>query len=135
MCIRDSSIAFDALISETNAITQPTVIGSGGSQDWTSKTSVAEQFGDEIVAALDTAGLNAPTGVVTSTFGGFHIFLPKGRETRPLSESELQQEQQKPYDEWLAAAQQDATLVKRIEPPARFMPNDLRQAILQFEQQ
>lgn len=129
------SITFDALISETNEITQPTVIGSGGALDWTSKSSVTDQFGDEIVTALDAAALNAPTGVVTSTFGGFHVFLVKGRETRLLSESELTQERQKPYDAWLAAAQEDPALVKRLETPSKFLPNDLRQAIVAFEQQ
>lgn len=131
----NSGAAFSQLISATNAITQPAVIGNGASLDWTSKYEVSSQFGAEILPALDAAALNKPTGIVTSTLGGFNIFLVKGRDTRPLSASELQTQQQKPYTDWITKAQSDTAIVSRLEAPTKFIPAEVKTFITNFQAQ
>lgn len=126
---------FSDVISATNAITQPAGIGNGASLDWISKFEVASQFGEDVVSKLDAAALNKPTDIITSSLGGFNIFLVKGRESRKLSDSELQTQRQKPYTDWLTKAQSDPAIVNRIETPTKFLPADVKSFITNFQAQ
>lgn len=131
-----SGASFSNVISATNAITQPAVIGSGASQEtWMSKFEVGSQYGEDVLPALDAATINKPTGIVTSTLGGFHIFLVKGREVRPLNASELQTQQQKPFTDWITKAQSDTAIVNRIEAPTKFLPAEVKTFIKNFQAQ
>jgi TolA-binding protein len=128
------SIRFDALISETNAITEPTVIGSGGSVDWTSESSTRNQFGAEVLDQLSYKSIGAPTSIVSATNGSFYILLPKGRETRALEESELKQEQRNRFDDWLSKSRVDSALVKKDIDPLTVIPATVRTRAEQFLQ-
>jgi hypothetical protein len=133
--VASGQISFALMITQANTITQPVPIGLGAERDWTSKDTVSSQFGDEVVAALQSAPLNKPTSVITSqATGGFYILLPLGREIRPLSESDLQQAQQKAYTDWLAAAKADPNKVQHLLDPVAIMPSDLNNNITQFQQ-
>lgn len=128
-------ITFEAMISEVNTITQPVSIGYGGNDDWTSKDSVSSMFGDEVLAQLESAPLNKPTGVITSQLtGGYFIVLPLGREVRQLSESDLSQAQSKAYQDWLTAARADENRVQQIVDPVTVMPSALKTNITQFQE-
>jgi hypothetical protein len=127
-----NEIAFPALISETNAITQPAPIGNGLSVDWLTVDNATNQYGDNIVAALGTKSIGAPTGVITSADGGFYVLLPLGREERELSASDLESAQQRRYSDWLLKAQNDATRVTRIIDPTTLIPSEVRTAADQF---
>ena len=124
---------FKALISQTNAITQPAPIGNGASVEWMSQPSAKNQFGAEIVEQLAIAPIGAPTPVITSSFGGFYILLPLGREDRPLSEGELQSEQQRAFSDWLNNARGDAVLVQRLIDPITLIPQAVRDAARNFQ--
>jgi hypothetical protein len=128
-------ITFEAMISQANTITQPVPIGYGGNNDWTSKDTVASQFGDETVAQLESAPLNQPTGVITSQLtGGYFILLPLGREVREMNSSDLSQAQSKAYTDWLSAARADTNKVQNLIDPVSIMPGALRSNITQFQQ-
>lgn len=132
----NSGAKFIDVISATNAITQPAVIGSGASFDtWMSKFEAASQFGDDILPALDAATLNKPTGVVTSTLGGFYIFLVNGRQVQKLAENELQTQRQKPFTDWITKAQSDTAIVQKLEAPTKFLPAELKNFIANFQAQ
>ncbi|MCS6846438.1 MAG: SurA N-terminal domain-containing protein [Anaerolineae bacterium] len=123
---------FTALISQTNAITQPAPIGSGESMTWTSRPSVQSRFGIDIANQLASAPLGAPTPVITSSSSSFYILLPLGREDRPLSESELQSEQRRAFDDWLNETRENAGLVKRLIDPTTVIPQTVRDAARNF---
>lgn len=133
--LASKSITFDALISQTNAITLPAPIGDGRSVDWTSDTQVESQFGKEVVNLLSYKAIGAPTEVVTSTSnGGIYILLPKGRETRAIAESELSQLRRDYFDSWLETARNDANLVKKELEPFDLIPPKVRTDAEQFQQ-
>ena len=125
-------ITFPALISETNAITQPAVIGNGQSLDWTSQTRVVSQYGDNIASALNVKSIGAPTGVITSADGGFYVLLPLGREVRALAENELQSNQQQAFTTWLTSARNDPLKVARSIDPTSVIPTEVRKAADNF---
>lgn len=125
-------LTFAALISQTNAITEPAPIGNGASLDWISRPRAQNQFGAEIAEQLAAAPLGAPTPVITSSFGSFYILLPLGREERPFSESELQSEQRRAFDNWLSQARGNAALVKRLIDPTTVIPQAVRDAARNF---
>lgn len=124
------AISFEALISQTNAITES--IGSGESIDWTLKSSVDSRYGSEIVAALNTAPVGQVSGVISSTFGGFYVVQPNGREVRALSEFDLQSAQRKVYDDWLKQAGEDPVKVKRPDNPATYAPKMVKDLVTRF---
>ena len=124
------AISFEALISQTNAITES--IGNGESVDWTLKANVDSRYGSEIVAALDSAPIGQVSNVISSTFGGFYVIQPKGREMRALSEFDLQTAQRKVYDDWLKTAGEDTTKVKRPDNPADFAPKMVKDLVTRF---
>jgi hypothetical protein len=127
-------ITFEAMISEVNTITQPVSIGYGGNDDWTSKASVSSMFGDEVLAQLESAPLNKPSGVITSQLtGGYFIVLPLGREVRELSASDLSQAQSQAYQDWLTAARNDESKVQHFVDPVSIMPSALKTNIEQFQ--
>lgn len=130
--LTSGAITFDALISQTNAITQPAVVGSGGVRDWRSATAVEQEFGVDVLAALDKAPLNQPSPVVTSSLGGAYLLLPTGREIRDRSESELRAAQQQAYNNWLSNARNDPTRVQRLIDPTTIVPAAVRTQIDQF---
>jgi hypothetical protein len=125
-------ITFPALITRTNEITQPQPVGNGGSVDWTPASVVEQQFGKEIADQLAVKAVGAPAGIFTSTLGGVYVLLPQGRETRALSESDLQQQQQQAFTEWLNQARTDASLVVRSAEPNTVIPSDVRNAARNF---
>ncbi len=127
-----NELDFAALISQTNAITQPAPIGSGASMDWTSRPRVESQFGADIADQLASAPIGAPTPVVTSSFGSFYILLPLGREDRPLSEGELETEQQRAFSDWLSKARADDSRVRRLIDPTTVIPAAVRDAARNF---
>ena len=134
--LRAGKLTFQAAITQANTITQPEAIGSGFSRDWTSKAIVESQFGNEVLAALESLSLDKPGDVITSSLtGGFFVLLPHGRETRDLSADDLQAAQQKKYSDWLTVARADENAVKRDIQPLDIMPNDLRKNIENFQQQ
>ena len=133
--LTSGAIAFDALISATNAITEPAAVGTGEALGWTLEDDIASQFGDGVLAALRAAPLNKATGVLTSTQGGFLIVLPTGREVRALSPSDLQSRQQAAYQDWLTAAVTNTDLVKKLVDPATLVPRDVRNNIAALRQQ
>ncbi len=127
-------ITFSAMISEVNTITQPVSIGYGANDDWTSKDSVTSMFGDEVLAQLESASLDKPTGVITSQLtGGYFILLPLGREVRQLSESDLSQAQSNAYQTWLTAARADSNKVQSLVDPVTVMPSALKTNITEFQ--
>jgi hypothetical protein len=129
-------IKFDALISQTNTITQPAPIGRGASIDWTNEDQIKNQFGQEVISLLSTAAISAPTSIVTSTVdGGFYVLLPLGREVRELSESDLENMQRQRYSDWLTRARADANLVKREIDPVSVIPAIVRSNAEAFLQQ
>jgi len=131
--LTSNQITFPALISETNAITQPAPIGNGQSVvDWTSKQRVESQYGPSILEQLSVKSIGAPTGVITSSDGGFYIVLPLGREDRALEASELESEQQRTFNDWLTAAGADASKVTRIVDPTTIVPSEVRTAANNF---
>jgi hypothetical protein len=126
-------IRFDALISETNAITVPTSIGAGQSVEWTSEMQVRNLYGPEVLDLLSYKALNAPTTIVTSTTSSsIYILLPKGRETRDLAENELEQAKRDKYDEWLNKARLDTNIVKKELEPSEFIPATVRTIAAEF---
>jgi SurA N-terminal domain len=126
------TIKFDALISKTNAITQPTPIGFGGNvSEWTSASNVESQYGKEVLAALESGALNKPTSLISTT-NGIYLLVPLARETRALSESELSQAKQKAYTDWLTKAQEDANVVKREIDPTTIIPQTVRDEATRF---
>jgi hypothetical protein len=128
-------VDFAALISQTNAITEPAPIGSGDSVELLSRFSVRDRFGEAVVEQLASAPLNQPTPVITSSFGSFYILLPRGREERPLEESERRNEQQRLFDEWLRAARGDENRVKRLIDPTTIIPSVVRETARNFQAQ
>ncbi len=126
-------ITFEALISETNTITQPASLGNGGTRDWTSKNTVEQQFGNEVLAALEATPLGQASSIITSSLGGYYIVLPTAREVRPFGPSELSSVQRQAYDDWLAGAAADAARVQRLIDPLEAMPATVRQAIEEFQ--
>lgn len=130
--LTSGAITFDALISQTNAITQPAVVGSGGVRDWRSATAVEQEFGVDVLAALHTATLNQPSPVVTSSLGGAYLLLPTGREIRDRAQNELRTAQQQAYSDWLRSAQNDPARVQRLIDPVTIVPAALRTEIEQF---
>jgi len=128
-------VDFAALISQTNAITEPAPIGSGDSVELLSRFSVRDLFGEAVVEQLASAPLNQPTPVITSSFGSFYILLPRGREERPLEESERRNEQQRLFDEWLRAARGDENRVKRLIDPTTIIPSVVRETARNFQAQ
>jgi hypothetical protein len=132
--LASGKITFEAMITTVNAITQPESIGQGGVIDWTSKDNAASQYGDEVVAALESTPLKKASGVITSaTSGGFYLLLPVGREIRALSTSDLSAAQSKAYQDWLTKARGDVNSVKRNIDPVSVMPRDLRDSITTFQ--
>jgi hypothetical protein len=130
--LTSGQITFPALITRTNEITQPQPIGNGGSVDWTPAIAVEQQFGKEIADQLAVKALNAPAGIFTSTLGGVYVLLPLGRETRALSESDLQQQQQQAFTDWLNQARNDAALVVKSVEPNTVIPADVRTTARNF---
>lgn len=133
--LTSGAIKFDALVSETNAITLPVSIGAGDAIPWTPESDLVEQYGDATIAALRTAPLNQITGVLTSTQGGYFIFLPTGREVRAYSEADLKSRQEQAYQNWLSAAVVDTDVVKKLIDPATLAPRDLRNNVNALRQQ
>jgi hypothetical protein len=126
------AITFDALISKTNAITQPAPIGFGGNVgEWTSASNVETQYGKEVLAALESGALSKPTSLISTT-NGIYLLVPLARETRALSESELSQAKQKAYTDWLDAAENDANIVKREIDATTLIPQTVRDRAAQF---
>lgn len=115
-------ISFEALISQTNAITLPTSIGSGQKVDWISESRARDTYGAEVAGMLAYKALGAPTGVITTTGTSAYLVLPLGRETRPIAEGERTSINQKKFDEWLTAARENAALVKKDVDPASVIP-------------
>jgi hypothetical protein len=130
--LTSNQIAFPALITRTNEITLPQPIGNGGSVDWTPAAVVEQQFGKEIADQLAVKALNAPAGIFTSTLGGVYVLLPTGREVRPLSQSDLEQQQQQAFTNWLNQARNDASLVVKSVEPSTLIPSDVRTAARNF---
>ncbi len=130
--LTSGAITFDALISQTNAITQPAVVGSGGVRDWRSASAVEQEFGVDVLGALDKAALNQPSPVVTSSLGGAYLLLPTGREIRDRDEGELRTARQQAYNDWLRNAQNDPARVQRLIDPTTIVPAAVRNAIEQF---
>ncbi len=131
--LTSNQITFPALISETNAITQPAPIGNGQSVvDWTSKQRVESQYGPSVLEQLSVKSIGAPTGVITSSDGGFYIVLPLGREDRALEANELESEQQRTFNDWLTATSADASKVTRIVDPTTIVPSEVRTAANNF---
>jgi hypothetical protein len=128
-------ITFDEMITQSNTITQPVPIGLGAHDDWTSKDSVVNQYGPEVQAALESLPLNKPSGVITSPLtGAYFIVLPRGREVRALSESDLTTVQQKQYSGWLTAARADTKNVQNLVDPLSVMSASLKNSITTFQQ-
>jgi hypothetical protein len=126
------AIKFDALISKTNAITQPASIGFGGNvSEWTSASNVESQYGKEVLAALTSGAVNKPTGLISTT-NGIYLLVPLASETRALSDSELSQAKQKAFTDWLTKAQEDANVVKREIDPITIIPQTVRDEATQF---
>ncbi len=126
------AIKFDALISKTNAITQPAPIGFGGNvSEWTSASNVEIQYGKEVLAALESGTLSKPTSLISTT-NGIYLLVPLARETRALSESELSQAKQKAYTDWLTKVQEDANIVKREIDPTTIIPQTVRDEATRF---
>lgn len=125
-------ITFQALISATNAITQPAPIGNGQSVDWTSQTRVQSQYGDNIASALNTKPINTPSDIITSTDGGFYVLLPQAREVRALSDSELQSNQQQAFSTWLTKARNDPAKVVKSIDPTTLIPAEVSKAADSF---
>jgi hypothetical protein len=120
-------IGFEALISETNAITLPTSIGNGQSVDWTSETRVLDLYGPEVLDVMTYKAIGAPTQIVTSTNnGGIYILVPRGRETRPYDADELDSLKRSEFDKWLQGARLDANLVKKEVEPFEIIPATVR---------
>ncbi|MCS7087391.1 MAG: hypothetical protein NZL91_01645 [Thermoflexales bacterium] len=133
--LANGEITFSALISETNAITQPAPIGTGVELgEWISIQNVERQYSLEILAALQNAELGKPTGVITSA-GSFYVLLPLGREERPLSAFDLQTEQRRRFEDWLDEARGDANRVQRFIAPTSVIPNDVRERAREFLRQ
>jgi parvulin-like peptidyl-prolyl isomerase len=128
-------VDFATLISQTNAITEPAPIGSGASVTSLSQFTVRDSFGDAVVAQLRSAPLNQPTPVITASFGSFYILLPRGREERPLEESERQSERQRLFDEWLRKAREDTDRVKLLIDPVTVIPSAVRETARNFQAQ
>ncbi len=134
--LRAGEVDFRTLISQTNAITQPTPIGNGTSQeDWMSRPRAASLFGPEVADALETGALNTPSPVITSSNFGFYLVVPLAREVRPLSEFDLESEQQRYFNEWLSNARQDATRVQRLVDPTTVVPSEVRTQATNFQRQ
>ncbi len=128
-----NEIRFEALISETNAITSPAPVGNGESVTWTSELRVLDLYGPEVLDLLTYKAINAPTQIVTSTNnGGIYILLPRGRDTRPFATAELEQLKSDSYDKWLAGARADTALVKKEIEPFEVIPAALRKTAADF---
>lgn len=128
-------IRFDALITETNQITQPLAIGNGEKVDWISEDRVRQQYGPEVLDLLSYKSIGAPTPIVTSSVtGGVYLLVPLGRETRPLAEDELTSKKRDRYDTWLNAAREDTTVVKKEAEPTEFILPVVRTGAAQFMQ-
>jgi hypothetical protein len=131
-----NQITFQAMITQANTITQPVSLGLGANRDWTSQAAVESQFGNEVLAALESAPLNQPSTVITSQLtGAYYLLLPLGREVRPLDEADLTQAQRKAFDDWLSTAKADESKVQRPIDPLSMMPRELRTAIETYQNQ
>lgn len=130
-----NELTFEALISETNAITVPTTIGSGQNVSWTSESQVRELYGPEVLDQLSFKSIGAATGVITSsTTGSAYVVLPRARETRKVDENELSQAKRAAYDAWLNKARVDSALVVRTVDPTTVIPQNVRTAAVTFAQ-
>ncbi len=128
-------ITFDEMITRANTITQPTSIGLGAHDDWMPASSVTDQYGSEVLSAVQSAPLDKPSGVITSQMtGAYFIVLPLGRQVRPLGESDLTLAQQKTYTDWLDAARADPNKVQKLIDPLTVMPATLKNDITTFQQ-
>jgi hypothetical protein len=128
--LTSKAIGFEALISVTNALTEP--VGSGESVDWTLKANVDSRYGSEIVNVIDTAPVGQLSNVITSTFGGFYVIQTNGREMRPLSEFDLQSAQRKAYEDWIKGVNEDKTKVTRTDSPSTFAPKQVKDLVTRF---
>ena len=132
-------VSMEALISETNNITQPAPIGNGVSANdtWISQFNVEQQTGPAVLAQLETLPIDKPSGVISSTTNGqpgFFVLMPKARETRALEANELKQMQEKAYGDWLEKTRTDASIVKREIEPITLIPADIKRASDNFMQ-
>ncbi|MFN3705523.1 MAG: hypothetical protein ACK4WM_05980 [Thermoflexales bacterium] len=125
--LRAGELDFRALISQTNAITQPAPIGNGTTQeDWMSRSRAASLFGPEVAEALEKGPLNTPSPVITSSNSGFYLVVPLAREVRPLEQYELRDEQRRYFEQWLTKARQDTSRVQEFMDPAKLVPSEVR---------
>ena len=133
--LTSGKITFDEMITQANTITQPVSIGLGAHDDWTSQASVTTDYGNAVLAALESGPLNKPTGVITSHLtGAYFILLPLGRGIRPLNQADLTTAQQKTYTDWLNAARADPNKVQKLIDPLTIMPAALKNDITTFQQ-
>lgn len=133
--LTSGAITVAALVSETNAITQPVSVGNGVAGTWAPSEDLAGQYGDAIAAALTGGALGKPSAVLTGTQGGFYIVVPTAREVRAYAEDDLKARQDAAYTDWLSAAVLDTNTVKKLVDPATLVPKDLRDLITNLRQQ
>lgn len=134
------SISMEALISETNNITQPAPTGSGATvtDQWVSQFTVEQQTSNSVLAALESGEIGKPSAIISATSNGqpgFFVVVPRARETRKLEESELKQMQDKAYSDWLEKTRTDANIVKREIEPITVIPADVKRTSDTFIQQ
>ena len=67
--------------------------------------AVEQQYGKAVLTYLESGELNKPSTVITGHRRQLYGLVPKAREVRPLSVSELQTAQQKAYTDWLDGGQ------------------------------
>jgi parvulin-like peptidyl-prolyl isomerase len=71
----------------------------GGDLQWFGHGQMVTEFDDAVFAMTEIGQISAP---VKSTFG-YHIIQLLGKEMKPLSESEFEQEKDTKFQDWLEA--------------------------------
>lgn len=109
--------------------TDPGTKDTGGDLDWFSKGSMVAEF-ESAAFELDIGKISQP---VQSQYG-WHIIQTLGRRTQPFTDSELQQEQESKFADWLSSIRENAeitiddTWINRV-PTEPTLPAELIQYI------